>query len=843
MEEEYSDIRSRYGAVLSWIWYWFCTVGTLFHYIKYSLYWRFVMFGNYLKIALRNIKKHRGYSFINISGLAIGIASSILIFLFVVYELSYDKFYENKEDIYRIAMKARFGNREMNHIYASSEIFRKLLQDFPEIDKGVKILTFGNKIPVAFGEKAFYESRFFAVDSTFFEIFSTPLIYGNPKTALRDLNTVVISRKTAMKYFGTADVLGREIEAEVSDKKSFVITGVFENVPENTHFHYDLLISTANFPDVVNSTVWDFNIFNIYLLLKPGTSKESFGKKLKELPRIYMGEERYNAFVAKGNSWEYVMQPLTSIHLDSNFGGEFEANGSRTYVIMFSIISVLILLIACINFINLSTAKSTLRAKEVGLRKVVGSSRRDLIVQFLSESVLLSFLSLALSIAIVHALLPMYRDFVGRQLQIHYFDNFFTIPLLFILGLTIGVLSGFYPAFSQSSIQPIASLKGKTGIMKNKSSLRGGLVVCQFALSICLIVCTLIVLQQLKYLQNKKLGFEGEQVLVVNNPGALGNNVTAFKETLRQYNNIVAVSGSNTLPGRGYQNWGFGGEGIDQGLNLNIYVCDYDFLKTLKIELAKGRFFSKEHPTDSNAAVLNEKAAEQFGWDDPIGKRINDWLPNRGDFTVIGVVKNFHYESLYQEIEPQALFLSGGYYKDTENCISVRIQTEDISRIMTTIENTWKRFVPNMPFEYSFLDENYNNLYINERKTKDIFSVFSFLAIFISCLGLFGLASFTAERKTKEIGIRKVLGASTPGISLLLSKEFVKWVLLANIIAWPVAYYFMSKWLQNFAYRAHLSVWIFILSGLAALVIALLTVSFQTIKAATANPVDSLRYE
>ncbi len=841
-EEEYRIILSEKGRFRADMWYVWQIFRPMPFFIRSIIYWRSIMFKNYLKITLRNIKRHKGYSFINITGLAIGIACSILIQIFVSYELSYDKFYDQADNIYRLAFRVTIGDTKINSISTSSENFEKLLQDFPEIKTGVKFLVLG-RMPVTVGEKTFYESRFYAVDSTFYDVFSIPLIHGNPKTVLTNPDTMVISRDTAMKYFGSTDVLGKVVHADYSEgNKDFEITGVSENVPENSHFHYDLLISTANFPALIDNNVWDANTFITYLLLKPGTSKNIFDEKLEKFTKKYMGGNQFDKWLAKGNSWEYFLQPLTSIHLTSDMGGELEANGSQTYVIIFSVISIFILLMACINFINLSTAKSTLRTKEVGLRKVLGSDRKKLTVQFLSESVFLSLISLALSLVIIHCLLPAYRTLIGRNLEIHYFDNLSVIPSLFILGLVVGVVSGLYPALFQSSFKPISALRGKTGTTKGSSSLRNILVTSQFTFTIILIIGTLVVIQQIEFFQNKKLGFEKEQVLVIRNSESLGSRIVPFKEALRQNSQIISVSGSNTLPGSGFINLGFGAEG-GENVPLNLCICDYDFLETLKIELVQGRFFSKEFPSDSNAAVLNEKAVEQIGWDDPINKKINNWLPQRGDFTVIGVIKNYHYESLHQAIRPQVLLLSGGYHKDPEPFISVRINTDDISGIVSHIQKIWRNFAHNMPFEYSFLDAYYDNLYGRERQTRKLFSTFTFIAILIACLGIFGLASFTAERYTREIGIRKVLGASISGIIINLSKKFTKWVVLANVIAWPVAYYFMNRWLGNFAYRINLNFWSFTLSGLAALMIALLSASYQSIKAATANPVDSLRCE
>ncbi len=803
------------------------------------------MIKNYLKVAIRTIIKHKSFSAINIVGLAIGIACSILILLFVAHELSYDKFHEKADRIYRVAIRASIGDTKINQTYSSSATFKKLLEDFHEIETGVKFLKLG-RTPVVLGEKTYYESQFYAVDAPFFDVFTFPLLQGNPKTALSDPNKMVISKDTALKYFGSTDAVGKILRADFSydpGSVDFEISGVSENVPANSHFHYDLLVSSTTFPTYINDPGWTSNSFITYVVLKEGTSAEWFSEQLKEFTKRHMGGERFDAWVAKGNFWEYFLQPITQIHLTSDLNGEFEANGNKTYVYIFSVISIILLLIACINFMNLSTAKSSLRAKEVGMRKVVGSGRGRLIVQFLSESVLLSYIALIIGIGIVMVLLPLYESLIGRQLELHFFDNFVVVPSLLALGLVVGVISGSYPAFFLSSFKPITVLKGNKAHSNSGSWMRNILVIFQFTISIFLIIGTFAVHQQLKFFQNKKLGFDKEQVLVIRNPGALGNNITPFKEDLRKYSRVINVSGSNTLPGESFSNIGFGAEGIDENFTLNLCICDYEFLETLKLEMAKGRFFSRDFGSDSHAAILNEKAAELLGWDDPIGKRINNWSENRGNFTVIGVIKDYHYESLHQEIRPQALFLSGGYYTNNESYISVRLNTERISGTMGYIENAWKNFASNMPYEYSFLDEDYDRLYMNENQTRKLFSIFSFLAIFIACLGLFGLASFIADRKTKEIGIRKVLGASVPGIVKILNTSFFKWILIANIVAWPIAWYVMNRWLQNFAYRIDLTWWMFVMAAVLALFIALVTVSFQTVKAALKNPIDSLRYE
>jgi putative ABC transport system permease protein len=468
-----------------------------------------------------------------------------------------------------------------------------------------------------------------------------------------------------------------------------------------------------------------------------------------------------------------------------------------------------------------------------------------LIAQFISESVVLSYIALILGMGLVHLLLPAYRNLISRPLELNYFNNPVVLPALLVLGLVVGVLSGSYPAFFLSGIKPIAALKGQgmQGISGGGSKLRNVLVVFQFSISIFLIIGTLVVFQQLKFFQTTKLGFDKEQVLVVHNPNALKSNTEAFKETLRSKSGILSVTGSSILPGANFNNIGFGAEGVDKSFTLNMGACDDNYLKTLGMEMAQGRFFSREFPTDANAAVINERALELTGWDDPLGKRINNWARTRGNFTVIGVVKDFHYESLHHEIRPMALFLNGGYYNRTESYISVRIGAGNLSEMTGFVERTWKELAPANPFEYSFLDQDFENLYMNEKQTRKLFTVFSTLAVFIACLGLWGLASFIVDQRTKEIGIRKVLGASVSGMVSKLNGSFLKWVLLANLLAWPAAWYIMDRWLQNFAYRVALSLWMFVPAALLALVIAMATVSFQTVRAAVKNPADALRHE
>ena len=804
------------------------------------------MLKNYLKIAIRNALKHKGSSAINVIGLATGIACSILIFLFVRFELSYDAFHEKADRIHRVAVTALIGDTRIDQTYSSASTFEKLLAEFSEIETGTKILRLGT-VPVAVDEVTFYESEFYAVDEVFFDIFDIPLIHGDPTTVLANPNAVVITELTALKYFGDTNVVGELITASLPRRigvRDLEIAGVSKDVPDNSHFHYDLLVSSSTFPAAINNPNWSANNFISYIVLKKGIAKDQVERNLDDFNRRNNGSDDYDAWLAQGNYWHFYLQPITDIHLNSDLNGEFEANGNKTYVYIFSVLSVIILLIACINFMNLSTARSSMRAREVGMRKVVGSGRKQLVGQFLIESLLLSFVALACGLLLVEVLLPHYGNLIGREIDISYLDSPLVIPSLIALGLLVGVVAGSYPAFVLSSFKPAAVLKGaSTGDSKRGLFLRNGLIVFQFSISVFLIIGTITIYQQLEFVQEKKLGFEKEQVLVIENPGALGANVTVFKDVLRDHGSIADVSGSNTLPGTRFSNIGFGAEGVDESFTLNIGVCDYDYLETLKLSLERGRFFSRDFRSDSSAVVLNRKAVELLGWDNPIGKKINNWSNDMGNFTVIGVVDDYHYESLHQEIRPMALFLSGGYYTSTERFVSTRLNTANVSETLAFVEETWSRFAPGMPFMYSFLNQDYEDLYINEKQTKRLFTIFSLLAIFIACLGLFGLASFVADQKAREIGIRKVLGASVEGIVGNLSMNFTKWVILANVIAWPISFFLMNAWLQNFAYRIDMSPGAFILSSVLAVAIAVSTVSYQAVKASLANPVDALKHQ
>jgi putative ABC transport system permease protein len=799
------------------------------------------MLKNYLKIALRNLLKFKAYSFINIFGLAIGVTACILILLFVNDELSYDRFNTKADQIYRIHLKAALMGKEINSALSPAILGPTLVKDFPEVIQYVR-LTSNENMLIRYKQNVFNETRFFWADSTLFDVFTMPFLKGNSKTALSEPHTLVLTETLAKKYFGNEDPLDKIMNFE--DGTPYTVKGVIKDCPANSHFHYDMFASFSS-TNMGKDPYWVNMNYDTYIILKDGASIRKLESKMPEFLRKYVGPQLYKLIGLQfddlkkhGYAFQWILQPLTSIHLNSNLDNEIEPNSDIKYVYIFSIIALFILVIACINFMNLATARSEMRSKEVGVRKVLGSNRSQLVKQFLVESVLLSTIAVVISIGLVELILPAFSKFSGKQLHTNYFTNIWVIPALIITILFVGIAAGSYPAFFLSSFRPIKVLKGKTNGFKG-TFLRSGLVVFQFAISIILFIGTLVVYSQLNYIQEKKLGFDKDQVLVVKRAWAIEHPQT-FKDNLFQSNLVKNASYTDYLPGEWFNQVLFKADNAsstEQHLSTTMSL-DYDFAKTLGLELKSGRFFSNEFPADTQAVVINESMVKAFHMTNPIGKRVFYYGTN-SIYTIVGIVKDFHFESMHREIKPLVMLLN----RRQTAYLTIKIREKNIPAAVSLIKNEWSKFVPNKPFEYFFLDDEFNKLFSSEQKIQQIFTAFSMLAIFIACLGLFGLAAFTAERKTKEIGIRKTLGASVPGIVFLLSKEFIKWVLIANIIAWPVAYYFMYKWLQDFAYKTEMSLWIFLLSGILALIIALLTVSVNAIKAASANPVKSLKYE
>ena len=723
-----------------------------------------------------------------------------------------------------------------------------LKQDLPEVESVVRFRDFGDPV-LRHGDKAFSEEKFYWADSSFFNVFTVHFIKGNPVTALTQPNSVVITEEMAHKYFGNINPMGKILNAD--RRRDYIVTGVVEKFPDDSHFHFDFLGSLNSYND--RNTVWFSNNYYTYVVLKDGTDPAAFEKKMNEDVRKYIGPQinqatgiTFEQFEAAGNKVGFYLQPLTSIHLHSHLDYEIEANSDIAYVWVFSAIAVMILLIACFNFMNLSTARSERRAKEVGIRKTLGSNRGRLIAQFITESTLMSMFSVFFALILVWIFLPIFNDISGKQLSVGLFDNFYTIPLIVAFALIVGLLSGSYPALYLSSFMPMHVLKSDGKRKGRKSILRSVLVISQFVVSIILIVSTIIIYNQLSFVQNKNLGFNKEQVIIINKTDDIGKDIESFKHDLLSNPKVLAVSNSTDIPGHQTGDDVLQPENgsTEDARNILVMATDFGFVNTYQIKMADGRFFSKDFATDSTGVILNETAVKSFGMKNPVGKNLTA-LRGNGNSTppipIIGVMKDFNVESLHQTIRPLAVYLFGknGFGKFT----SVRIAPSNYQATIDFLRNTWKKYAGNQAFNYNFLDQNLDRLYNADIRASKLAITFTILAIFVACLGLLGLAAFITEQRTKEIGIRKVLGASVPEVVRLLSSEFARWVLIANIIAWPVAYYAMNKWLQDFAYKIDIGIWVFVLAGIAALFIALATVSYHAVKAAVANPVEALRYE
>lgn len=807
------------------------------------------MFQNYFIIAARNLSRNRGLSYINIAGLAIGMACFILIFLFVGDELSYDRFHEKASRIYRIGLKGNIGDRKFIGSTSQAPLARTLLEEFPEVEASTRIQPGINTV-ITYEEKSFFETRYLYVDSSFFKVFSFPLVRGNPATALARPHTMVLTESTAEKYFGDEDPLGKILHE--ADGNDFMVTGVAMDVPKNSHFHFDVLASIKTLPDSEEEN-WLRDYIYTYIVLKEGYSPVQFEAKLPEFMKRHVGLQiseglgiTFDDWEASGNSMNFYLDPLITIYLHSEASHQIEPIGDITYVYFFSIIAFFILLLACINFTNLTSAKSAIRAREVGMRKVMGSSRGKLIIQFLAESTFMTVIALLFSLVIVELLLPLFSNLSGKELSIQYLSNWFVFPGFLLLIIGVGLLSGSYSAFSISSFKVLPVIRGEVTSGARRAWFRSGLVIFQYAISIAIIICTVVVYQQLQFIRNKKLGFRKEHVMVIDRAYGLDEKVTVFKEEILKHPGAFYGSITSAIPGMsGWDGAVFQREDSpsEELFHFRLLRGDYELLNTFGYELVQGRFFSEELPSDSMAFIINETAARDLGLKDPIGKKIvevTEGLDDRMEHEVIGVVKDFHFNSLRDPIENLVIFIPRFNFP---RYMSFRIDSRQSKELIKHAEKTWIKMVPDQPFHYFFLEENFNALHQTEQRTGRVFGVFSLLAIFIASLGMLGLASFMAEQRTKEIGIRKVLGASVYQIVQLFSKEFFLWGLIANLLAWPVAYWVMDSWLQNFAYRPTMPYWAFFVAASIALFFAILTISVQTIQAALKNPVRSISYE
>ena len=807
------------------------------------------MLKNYLKIALRNLWKNKGFSAINIFGLEIGIAVCLLIMFFVIDEFSYDKFNKKASRIYRVDGDIKFGGTHFILAVAPDPMGPTLKKDYPQVEQYVRFRDRGG-FRIKKGNENLQENKVIHADSTLFDVFTLSMITGDPKTALVEPRTVVITEKIANKYFKSTDVVGKIFV--INDTSNYKITGVIENIPAQSHFNYDFFVSMSTI-DESRKNNWLSNNFNTYILLKKDADPKAFEKNLETVVNKYVGEQAQQylnmsmtEFKKQGNFDNYALTPLTAIHLHSDKVAELGTNGNLQNVYIFSAIGIFILLIACINFMNLSTAHSSNRAKEVGVRKVLGSRKQNLISQFLTESILISFIALLFAVAIAALLLPYFNQLSGKEIELGLFSKDWLIPSLLLLVLIVGLLAGSYPAFYLSSFQPVSVLKGKVAAGFKSGWFRSSLVIFQFAISIILIIGTVVIYNQLQFIRNKKLGFDREHVLVIKNTYSLGNQAKSFKNELLNISGMQGVTITGYLPTGDYRSDSplYPDAVLDQkkAVSMQNWYVDENYIPTLQMQIAEGRNFSSEMPTDSSAIIINEAAAKLLSFNDPVNKNLYaiESLEKKTTkpYKIIGVVKDFNFNSLKEVVTPMALFLG-----TDKGSVAMRIKTDNISSLITQVENKWKTIVPGQPFNYSFMDDDFNKIYSSEQRVGKIAMTFSILAILIACLGLFGLVTYAAEQRTKEIGIRKVLGATVGNIVAMLSKDFLKLVIIAALIAFPVAWWGMNKWLQDFAYRINISWWIFIIAGVAALLIALITVSFKAIKAAIANPVNNLRTE
>ena len=795
------------------------------------------MVKHYFKVTFRHIRKHILISLLNISGLAIGIGCFVLIMLYVNHELNYDQFNEHYDDIYRIRVDAQIGSTVIRQLGTPAPLPAAMYDEYPEIRAISRIQDGGRSVTIE--DRVYNEERAAFVDSTFTDIFTLKLVEGSPGKLLNEPNQLLIDRTTARKYFGDEPALDRVVL--LNDTIPYTITGVYEDFPAQSHFHFNLLFSMMSIPDAATGQQWFANNYATYMRLEPGSSAAQLEAKLPEFVDKYMFQGQYGEFEDGDNFWVLYLQHIRDIHLGSDVNGEFEPNSNLAYIRIFSIVAFLVLVVACINFMNLTTASSSIRAREIGVRKTNGASRGMLQQQFFAEAIIVSILALVLAMVLVESLMGPYQRFTGREIQIHYLDNFLVIPGLLALATIVGLLSGSYPALYMSNFSATESL-GFQGVKHSRSWFRNILVLFQFSVAIFLIAATLVVQKQMDRVMNDSLGFNKEQVILVNQASYL-KNIDTYMEELRARPEIIQVSSSYNVPGDKLINWGFGVEGKDHSFSINVNMTDETYLETMGHELVAGRFFSREYGAESDKVILNETAVRMYEIEDPVGTITYLWNSRDIPLEIIGVVKDYHWESKHMEIRAHAFMHLEIQDWVEPNYVSVRFAGTDVEKVIGFLETGWKEQVASIPFEYEFLDEHYEGIYQNEKQTRTLLYIFAMIAIFISCLGLFGLASFMAERRTKEIGIRKTNGASTRHILGILSLDFTKWVLLANIIAWPLTWWAMKKWLESFAYRIEIPYWVFVVAGVLAFLIALATVSFHAIRASRQNPSMSLRYE
>jgi putative ABC transport system permease protein len=804
----------------------------------------------YIKTAFRSLQKNKGFTAINVLGLALGLATCLLIVFYVVDELSYDKYNVNASRIYRVNEDLKLGDNRVQYAVCMAPLAQTLKNDFPDVENTVRLKNIGG-MHITKGTESILENSALFADPSVFDVFTLPVIYGDKKTALTEPNTVVITEDMARKYFGRLNVVGENLIIDGNLQKPIKITAVIKNIPEQSHFHADFLVSMASNPDS-RSTEWLRSDYNTYVLMHKDADYKKLEAQFPQFLRKYSGGQMqqelnmsYETFEKNGSFFRLNMIPLTDIHLHSNLTGELGINGSVQYVYIFSAIAIFILLIACVNFMNLSTARSANRAKEVGVRKVLGSARKYLIFQFISESTMVTMFAVIIALVISLLILPEFNNFAGKNISVNAHTLTWLLPSALVAIVVIGFLAGLYPAFFLSAFSPIQVLKGKIATGFKGGYLRSFLVVFQFSISIFLIIGTLVINNQLQYIQNRDLGYNRNQILIIQHAAELGDHAKTFKQEIKQLPGVANATLSGYLPTTSNRGTGiFYKEAVadpKKSIFPQIWSVDDDYIGTLAMKIKSGRNFSAQFPSDSNAIVINETAAKFLGFSDPVNKVVyrssGGPNPTYKPYTIIGMVKDFNFSSLRDNISPVVLQLNA----DNSN-LSIKVNTANMPALLSQIEDKWKGFTP-AHFQYTFMDQDFDSMYRSEQRIGTIFISFTVLAIVIACLGLFGLAAYAAEQRTKEIGIRKVLGASVANISAMLSKDFIKLVCISIIIASPIGWYLMQKWLQDFAYRVNIQWWEIDVAGIAAILVALITISFQSIKAAVINPVKSLRSE
>ncbi|WP_438426333.1 ABC transporter permease [Aquimarina macrocephali] len=808
------------------------------------------MLKNHIKVAWRTLLKHKSLFTINILGLAIGIATALIIFLFVVDELSYDRYHKKADQIVRVVLKGKMNGELIKEAVTPGPVAYTLQEEFPEVLQATRIKSNGTP-QITHKNNTFRDQKFAYVDPNFFQVFTLPLIKGDPATALLEPNTIVITQKLASKYFGNENPLGKILEFKEWDQH-YKVTGVINEIPANSHFHFDAFGSMKGFADA-KELKWIESGYHSYLLLDKRVDYRNVEEKLPKIVHKYMGPQikksmgmTFEEFNGKGNDIGLFLQPLTDIHLHSDFADatNLKPGGDIKTVYIFGAIAIFILIIACINFMNLSTAAASKRAKEVGVKKVLGSPKSQLIKQFLVESFIATMIAMVLALILVMISLPLFNDLSGKTLEVTYILHPKVLMYLLLLGIGISFLAGSYPAFFLSSFTPITALKNKLTNTGNSKGLRSGLVIFQFTISVGLILATIVVDQQMSFIQNKDIGYEKDQILVLRDSWMLGDNEKVFKEQLFKDPRVSNITMSGHIPaGPSYNHMSsiYPGQDSDAIRRTVVYNIDEHYIPTMGMQLIAGRNFDKEEGSETTNLIINETSARILGFTgNAIGEAVTMSIDNEGgtrQYSVIGVVKDFHFKSLHQTIDPLIMI------NEPSSGLIVRAKTSDIEGLITVAEDMWNDFKVNEPFNYGLLDELYNQTYLKEQKMGTILRVFALLTIFVACLGLFGLVTFTAEQRFKEIGIRKVLGSTVPQIIKMLSADFMKLVCISFLIAFPLGFYVMNTWLQDFAYRIQIQWWIFVLAGCLTLLIAFMTIGWKSFRAASMNPIKSLRTE